>query len=91
VNNKFNNKTMKKNKMKIPQPSKKNQEENKKELQNFINDNPPSSFDEIFEMFGDHEYYFMLAMVALYEEGKIESNWDNENEKIEFYAQTKRR
>jgi hypothetical protein len=76
--------------MKIKKPSKKTQEENKKELSAFIKDNPGSSFDEIFEMFYDHEYCFLLAMTALYEDGSIDSNWDGENERVGFFTQTKK-
>lgn len=74
--------------MKIKKPSEKNQEENKEELRKFIKDNPYSSFDEIFEMFGDHEYYFLLAMTALYEDGSIDSKWDSDNEKVGFTSKT---
>ena len=74
--------------MKIEKPSEKNQEENKEELRKFIKDNPGSSFDEIFEMFGDHEYYFLLAMAALYEDGSIDSKWDSDNEKVGFTSKT---
>ncbi|HRZ34007.1 MAG TPA: hypothetical protein P5548_03875 [Candidatus Moranbacteria bacterium] len=74
--------------MKIKKPSKKNHEENKEELRKIIGNYPICSFDEIFEMFGDHEYYFLLAMASLYEEGSIDSRWNNKNEKVEFLTQT---
>lgn len=74
--------------MKIEKPSKWNHDDNKNELRKFIKDNPDSSLDEILDMFGDHEYYFLLAMASLYEEGSITSRWNKENEKVEFLTQT---
>lgn len=74
--------------MKIEKPSKKNHEANKNELRKFINDNPSSTLDEMLDMFGDHEYYFLLAMVSLYEEESIISRWNEENEKVEFLTKT---